>query len=273
MKYADLHIHSNYSDGTMSPEEIIDNAINLGVKSISITDHDSISSQYVTKNIYNDIEVIPGIEISAEFEDIELHILGYFIDINNLELINTVNKLNKERIERINEILFKLKKEDISLNIEDLGVDLNATVGRSHVANAMVKKGYYDSYKAAFTNHLVKGKEAYVKGYKLNYKEAIQVINNAGGIPVLAHPGQIYKSLAVENIIKNLKFFGLKGIEVYHPSHSKEQSNNFYNLARKYKLLITGGSDFHGKEGLKENLIGSYGINEDLLNKLINLIK
>ena len=259
MKYADLHIHSNYSDGSMSPEKIIENAINLGVRSISITDHDCISSQYVTKKIYTDIKVIPGIELSAEFEDIEL--------------INTVNKLNKERIDRISEILFKLKNEEINLNIEDLEVDLNSTVGRSHVAKAMVKKGYYDSYKVAFTNHLVKGKASYVKGYKLNYKEAIQVINNSGGIPVLAHPGQIYKSLEVENIIKNLKFFGLKGIEVYHPSHSKEQTNNFYNLAKKYKLLITGGSDFHGKEGLKENLIGSYGISKDLLNKLINLSK
>lgn len=273
MKYADLHIHSNYSDGSMSPEEIIDNAIKLGVKSISITDHDCISSQYITNNSYPDIEIITGIELSSEFEEMELHILGYFIDINNIELINTVNKLNKERTERINEILFKLKKEGINLNIEDLEVDLNSTVGRSHVAKAMVRRGYYDSYKIAFTNHLVKGKDSYVKGYKLNYKEAIQVINNSGGIAVLAHPGQIYKSLEVENIIKNLKFFGLRGIEVYHPSHSKEQTNNFYNLAKKHKLLITGGSDFHGKEGIKENSIGSYGINEDLLNKLINLSK
>ncbi len=273
MKYADLHIHSNYSDGSMSPEEIINNAIDLGVKCISITDHDSISSQYVIKNKYDDIQIISGIELSAEYEDLEIHILGYFIDVNNIELINTVNKLNKERIERINEILFRLKKEDINLEIEDLEVDLNSTVGRSHVAKAMVRKGYYDNYKAAFTNHLVKGKKAYVKGYKLNYKEAIQVITNSGGIPVLAHPGQIYKSLAVENIIKNLKFFGLKGIEVYHPSHSKEQTNNFYNLAKKYKMLITGGSDYHGKESLKENIIGSYGISEELLNKLINLSK
>ncbi|MDV4149743.1 PHP domain-containing protein [Clostridium sp. AL.422] len=273
MKYADLHIHSNYSDGTLSPEEIIKNAINLGVKSISITDHDSISSQYITQNRYTDIEVIPGIELSTEFEELELHILGYFIDINNIELIKTVDKLNKSRIERIEEILLRLREQDIYLNLEDLEVDLNSTVGRSHVANAMVRKGYFETYKAAFTNHLVKGKKAYVKGYKLGYKEAIQVINNAGGMPVLAHPGQIYKSLEVEKIIKNLKFFGLKGIEVYHPSHSKEQTNNFYNLAKKYKLAITGGSDFHGKEGLKENLIGSYGINEEQLNKLINLSK
>ncbi|MBE6052828.1 MAG: PHP domain-containing protein [Clostridium sartagoforme] len=273
MTYADLHIHSNYSDGTMSPEEIIDRAIELGVKSISITDHDSISSQYVTKNKYRDITVIPGIELSTEFEDLELHILGYFIDTNNEELIKTVERLNKSRVERIEEILSKLREQGIYLTIKDLGVDLNATVGRSHVANAMVRKGYFENYKAAFTNHLVKGKQAYVKGFKLSYKEAIQVINNSGGISVLAHPGQIYKTLEIENIIKNLKFFGLKGVEVYHPSHSKEQTNNFYNLAKKYKLLITGGSDFHGKERIKENSIGSYGINEELLNKLINLSK
>ena len=270
MNYADLHIHSNYSDGNMTPEDIIKIAIESGVKSISITDHDSIASQYIVNQEYKDIKIIPGIELSAEYDDLELHMLGYFININDNNLIEVVEKLNKSRIERIEEILFKLKKYDIKLELEDLDVDFNSTVGRSHVANAMVKKGYFENYKAAFTNYLVKGKPAYVNGYKLNYKEAIKVINNAGGISVLAHPGQIYKASAVESIIKNLKFYGLKGVEVYHPSHSREQTNNFYNLCRKYKLLVTGGSDFHGKEGYKENLIGSFGISENLLNKLIS---
>ncbi len=270
MNYADLHIHSNYSDGSMTPEEIIKNAIDLGIKSISITDHDSIASQYIAEKEYNDINVISGIELSTEYEDFELHILGYFIDIKNNELISIVDRLNKARIERIEEILFNLKKLNINLTLEDLEVDLNSTVGRSHVANAMVRKGYFDNYKTAFINYLVKGKPAYVKGYKLSYKDAIQIINNCGGISVLAHPGQIYKALEVENIIKNLKFYGLKGVEVYHPSHSRNQTNGFYNLSKKHKLLITGGSDFHGKAGYKENNIGSYGINEDLLNKLIN---
>ena len=269
MNYADLHIHSNYSDGTMTPEEIIKSAREMGIKSISITDHDSIASQYVVKN-YDDINVISGIELSTEYEDLELHILGYFIDINDENLIKTVEKLNQSRIERIEEILFKLKKYNINLALEDLEVDLKSTVGRSHVANAMVRKGYFENYKSAFVNYLVKGKPAYVKGYKLNYKEAIQVINKCGGIAVLAHPGQIYKPLEVERIIKNLKFYGLNGVEVYHPSHSRNETNNFYNLTRKYKLLITGGSDYHGTESVKGNYIGSYGINEDLLNKLIN---
>lgn len=270
MNYADLHIHSNYSDGTMTPEEIIKKAIDLGVKNISITDHDSIASQYITEIEYNDINIIPGIELSTEYEDLELHILGYFINIKNNELINVLKKLNNSRIDRIEEILFNLKKHNINLTLEDLKVDLNSTIGRGHVANAMVRKGYFDNYKTAFTSYLVKGKPAYVKGYKLNYKEAIQIINNSGGISVLAHPGQIYKSLEIENMVKNLKIYGLRGLEVYHPSHSRNQTNNFYNLSKKHKLLITGGSDFHCEECYKGNIIGSYGINKDLLNKLIN---
>ena len=114
MNYADLHIHSNYSDGSMTPEEIIKNAIDLGIKSISITDHDSIASQYIAEKEYNDINVISGIELSTEYEDFELHILGYFIDIKNNELISIVDRLNKARIERIEEILFNLKKHNIN---------------------------------------------------------------------------------------------------------------------------------------------------------------
>ena len=273
MKYADLHIHSNYSDGSMTPEDIIKTALEVGVKNISITDHDSIASQYVINNEYCDINIIPGIELSTEYDDLELHILGYFFDINNIDLKITVNELNKSRLDRIERILFNLRKDNINLSLEDLNVDFESTVGRSHVAKAMVRKGYFQNYKSAFTNYLVKGKPAYVKGKKLSYKEAIQVINNSGGISILAHPGQIYKTLEVEKIVRNLKFYGLKGVEVYHPSHSKQQSNSFYNLCRKHKLIITGGSDFHDKEASKDNLIGSYGINEDLFNKLINSIK
>ena len=272
MKYADLHIHSNYSDGTMTPEKIIQLATELGLKNISITDHDSIASQYVAKK-YENINVIPGIELSTEYEDLELHILGYFIDINNDNLIRIVEKLNQSRLERVEEIIFKLKKNNIYLTLEDLSIDFNSTVGRSHVANAMVRKGYFENYKSAFINYLVKGKPAYVKGFKLNYKEAIEVINKSGGIAVLAHPGQIYRSLEVEKIIRNLKCYGLNGVEVYHPSHTKNSTNNFYNISKKYKLLITGGSDFHGNESIKNNYVGIYGINEDLFNKLINFKK
>ena len=176
MKYADLHIHSNYSDGIKSPEEIIDSAIKDNIKYISITDHDSISSQYVTKNNYKEVNIIPGIELSTEFREMELHILGYFMDIDNKELQEVVDELNTQRMKRVEDILFKLKKHDIKLDLEDLAIDIDSTVGRSHVANAMVKKGYFN-YKSAFRSFLVQGKPGYVKGFRLNYWNIFKIIN------------------------------------------------------------------------------------------------
>lgn len=271
MKYADLHIHSCYSDGTLTPEEIIALARENGVKFISITDHDTIASQYIINSNWEDISIIPGIELSTEFQELEIHLLGYNVDIENEKLKEVVNMLKKCRMNRIEEILFELRKYGIYLELEDLDINLNSTVGRSHIANAMVKKGYFDNYKTAFISYLVKGKPAYVKGVKLDYKDAIDVIYTSGGIPVLAHPGQIYRGMDIERVIKTLKCYGLKGVEVYHPSHSKDQTNYFYNLAKKYKLVITGGSDYHGKDSFNNTVIGSFGINELLLNKLINI--
>lgn len=272
MKYADLHIHSNYSDGIKSPEEIISMAIEKGTKYISITDHDSIASQYVLNNTYEGLNIIPGIELSTEYRDMELHILGYFFDIENNELNELVKSLNTERVKRVENILHRLKRHDINLALEDLAVDIDATIGRSHIANAMVEKGYFDNYKSAFRSFLVKGKPGYVKGFRLNYKDCIEAINKANGVAILAHPGQIYRKMEVENILKELKCFGLKGIEIYHPSHSKEDINKFFNLSCKYKLSITGGSDYHGRSiGYEEIGVGGYGLNEKQLHKFIQL--
>ena len=269
MKYADLHIHSSYSDGYLSPEGIIDLAKKQGIKCISITDHDTIASQYITKNKVNGISIIPGIELSTEYKEMELHILGYFIDIENDRLNETVERLRKSRIDRTNEILNKLKKININIDIDDLNMSEIASIGRGNIANAIVEKGYSENYKDAFTNYLMQGKVAYVKGEKLSLRETLNVINESGGIPVLAHPGKIYRRLELENIIKEFKCYGLKGIEVYHPSHSKSQINTFYNLSKKYKLLITGGSDFHGANNCRLSL-ASQGIDQLLLDKIIS---
>lgn len=271
MKYADLHIHSCLSDGTLTPEEILNEAESKGIKCISITDHDTIASQYILKEYKGSVKVISGIELSTEYKGCELHILGYFINIDDKNLKNAVDQLSKNRINRVLQILERLEKYNIFLKLEDLAITDDLTIGRSHVANAMVNKGYFDNYKSAFTTYLVKGKPGYVKGEKLSYKEAIKLITQSGGIAVLAHPGQIYQKREVENIIRELRCYGLKGIEVYHPSHSCEEINSYYNLAVKYKLCITGGSDFHGSHSLHDTRLGSYGINDILLNKLINL--
>lgn len=271
MKYADLHLHSSYSDGTMTPEEIIEVAIEKGVRYISITDHDTISSQYVSKKIYDKINIISGIELSTEYKDMELHILGYFIDVENERLKNVVNELSFKRINRVEEMLSNIREQGVEIYIDDLDINEASTVGRSHIANAMVEKGYFKTYKEAFMTFLVKGKPGFVKGYKLNYKDTISLIEEAGGVAVLAHPGQIYRPMEIENIIKELKCYGLKGIEVYHPSHTKSQINCFYNFAKKYKLCITGGSDYHGRQSLHDTGLGSYGVNEIMLDKLLNI--
>ncbi|ENZ02300.1 hypothetical protein HMPREF1092_01535 [Clostridium thermobutyricum] len=268
MKYADLHIHSSYSDGKLTPEEIIKLSIDKGVKYISITDHDSIDSQYILEKDFKDIEIISGIELSTEINELEIHLLGYFINYKDELLIERVNKLKEERANRARKICYKLQKFDIYIDVEKL-ISENSSVGRAHIANEIVKCGYEDNFKVAFNKYLVKGKEAYEKGRKLTYKEAIQLIKESGGVPVIAHPGKIYRAMDIEKIIRELKCYGLMGVEVYHPSHSKEQTNFLYNISKKYKLIITGGSDFHdlNSDGV---IIGSQGVNEILLNKLLN---
>lgn len=271
MKYADLHMHSSYSDGALTPEELIENAQIKKIKYISITDHDSIESQYVTKNKYDDLTIIPGVEFSAKYEELEIHILGYFVDINNNLLKITLDKVKKNRINRTKKIIQKLNHNDINISFDELLATDKTSIGRGNIACLMVKKGYAKNYKEAFNNYLAKGRLAYVEGEKLEVREVLKVIEESGGISVLAHPGKMCKDTKIEKIIKNFKVYGLKGLEVYHPSHTKEQIITFYNMSKKYKLLITGGSDYHG--GYTNNTLGTYGIDEVLLNKLIKLRK
>lgn len=272
MTYADLHIHSSFSDGYYTPEKLVDLAIEKGVNAISITDHDSITSQYITKVKYDNINIIPGIEFSSRYNGEDIHILGYFIDIDNNYLKDVLCKVNKFRMDRSIEILDKLKKENIFLELDDLLLYEKVSIGRRNIANAMLKKGYVNTYSEAFNIYLARNKKAYVPGEKLETREVIEIIRECGGMPILAHPGKIYRDLELEKMIKEFKCFGIKGIEVYHPSHTREKVNYFYNMCKKYKLLISGGSDFHGEENQK-NIIGDYGINKELYLKMINLKK
>jgi len=269
MEYADLHIHSFYSDGCFSPEEIVNQGKKQGLKYISITDHDTIGAQYITKNIERDINVIPGVEFSTEYKDIELHILAYFIDIDSKKLNDTIYIMREARIERSREIINKLKKFNIYLDINDLKCEEDYSIGRGNIAKEMVRKGYIETFKEAFNNYLIQGKPAYVKGEKQGYKETLNMIIDSGGIAVLAHPGKIYRKIEIEKIIKELKCYGLKGLEVYHPSHTKEEINSYYNLTKKYKMIVTGGSDFHGKKD-GNITIGTQGMNEVLLEKILD---
>ena len=269
MKYADLHIHSSFSDGCLSPEEIVKEAKDKGIEYISITDHDTILSQYIIKQNIHGIKIIPGVEFSSEYKGTEIHILGYYIDIENESLKELVKLLQELRIARSKEIVKKLKENNIFINIDDLLAENNHVIGRGNIACELIKKGYVKTYKEAFNKYLMKGRLAYVDGFKIYYKKILKVIKDSKGISVLAHPGKIYRNIQIESVIKDMKVYGLNGIEVYHSAHTKEQINYLYNLSKKHKLIITGGSDFHSMNS-NSSLLGSQGINKLLMEKLIN---
>lgn len=269
MEFADLHIHSCYSDGYLSPEEIVKYSIDKGIKYISITDHDSIAAQYITTRNIEEITIIPGVEFSSNYNGAEIHILAYFIDIENEELKRFIDLLREKRKKRVEEILNKLDKIHIKIDIEDLIVKENISLGRGNIAKEMVRKGYVKNIKEAFDKYLMKDRCAYVSGYKEDYKKILNIIKDCGGISVIAHLGKCYPKIYLEKVILDLKRYGLNGVEVYHPSHTVEETNSLYNISKKHKLLITGGSDFHGNK-YGECFLGTHGISEKLFSKIIN---
>lgn len=271
MQFADLHIHSTFSDGSLTPSEILEIARRKQIHCIAITDHDTVVSQYELESNFHSIypRVIPGLEISTEYDGYEVHFLAYFIDIYDKVLIEMLDTIRNARIERVKYIIEELRKLDIYISENEIELDKYVSIGRPHVAKVLVKRGISTGIKEAFRQYLAKGKPAYVDRFKVNYKDALKIIREAGGIPVLAHPGEIYKGLTTEKLIKEFKVYGLKGIEVFHPSHSNDEVNKFYNLAKKYGLLITGGSDFHGMEENNGISVGLIGLNEELTNKFL----
>lgn len=272
MQFSDLHIHSRYSDGILSPKEIIKISNEKGLKCISITDHDNVEAQAEAEefSVGTDTTIIPGIELSTEYMEREIHILGYFINCKNISLINELEKIKKVRRDRALEIMKKLNQLNIDISYADINEDITC-IGRPHIAKILVKKGYVSNVKEAFQQFLIKGKPAYVERYKINYKDVLKLICDCGGIAALAHPGEIYRGIALESLIKEFKVYGLRGLEVFHPSHSTAQVNSFYNIAKKYSMTITGGSDCHGMTSENGLLLGTCGLNEELINKFLRI--
>lgn len=246
----DLHTHTTYSDGTYSPAELIELAYKNGIKAIAITDHDTIEGINYAKEKAKElnIELINGIEFSVDYKGIEMHILGYFLDINNKELLNLLKDLKKTRDKRNLELIEKLNSIGLDISFDYIkSLSGGGLITKAHFATAIVEKGYAKTRSDAFSLYLGKDKPAYVKRVLISHKEAIDFIYNSKGISVLAHP-IIYKlsNKDLDIAIKDLKDSGLKGIECYYPSNTLSQTNFLISLAQKYDLKITGGSDFHG---------------------------
>ncbi|MFH1395445.1 MAG: PHP domain-containing protein [Candidatus Omnitrophota bacterium] len=270
-RFIDLHVHTTYSDGVFSPEQVVQKALDMGLKAVAITDHDCIEGVAPCENAAKgrDIEIIPGVEISAVIEETEIHILGYYIDVNNKELVNALCELRQNRANRLKKMLLLLKDQGIEL-AEDkvLGEKPGGVVGRLNLARAIMKENKALNIKTVFDKYIGDGKPCYVKHKKLDYRKAIKLIRNAGGIAVLAHPGTMGKDEYIEDYVKA----GLRGIEALHIKHRSEISAKYFDIAKKYDLIITGGSDCHG--GNKDKaLIGKIKLDYEIAEKLLQETK
>ncbi|MDR0819985.1 MAG: PHP domain-containing protein [Endomicrobium sp.] len=249
--YVDMHIHTNYSDGAFTPKEVVEYASKMKLAAISITDHDCVDGIDEALEIASKtgLEIVPGIELSSEVildsQKSEMHILGYYIDYKSEKLKKTLTVFKKARYERAVKMLEKLKKSDAELKDDSFLKKIeDKVIGRLHFAKALVEEKLVGSVNEAFQRYLSKDKPAYIPKYSMLVHDAIKLILNAGGIPVMAHPYYIHYN--DENMFKSLIKDGLMGIEAWHIKHSENTVKNFLNLAEKFDLIATGGSDCHG---------------------------
>lgn len=269
---ADLHIHTTFSDGSYKPEEIVDMAKKNDFKTIAISDHDTLDGinpalEYASNK---DIEVIPAIEFSTFEGKAEIHILGYFIDHEDDYLRKKVKKIFDSRKIRAQKMVELLNKQNIDITYNEVkNMASDDYIGRPHIAKLMIKKGYINEMKDAFTDQYIgNGGKAYVEKYKLSPVEAIDLILNTGGVPVLAHPVFINHGEPMDKQdIKKLKDTGLLGLEVYHSKHNEKTIEYYKNIAQELDLLITGGSDFHGENSPGVNL-GDIRLSNEHIDKL-----
>lgn len=261
-KYIDLHTHTNASDGSMTPSELVEYAATNGLGAIAITDHDSIDgvSEALEQSKISGIEVIPGLEISVDYEP-EMHILGYFSDENYTNIKGALYSLKESRNERNPKIIQKLREIGFEISMDEVREEATGEIiGRPHIARVLFKKGYIGSVKEAFDKYLSSGKPAFFKKNMLTPGEGIKIIKEAGGIPVLAHPVLLQRDYPkLERIVAELVKKGLGGIEAIYAENSEEDTKNHIRLANKYNLLITGGSDYHGNIRPNVNLGSGYG--------------
>jgi predicted metal-dependent phosphoesterase TrpH len=243
--YADLHLHTHYSDGTYTPAEAVRLGLEQGYRAIAICDHDSIDAvqEAIAEGERVGLEVIPGVELSVHFFGKDVHILGYCFDPASTELREHLALFSNRRRERGEEMVRKLRELGLDVTVEDLLAEVGeGVVGRPHVADALVRKGLVADYDEAFGRYIGFGGPAYVEKFKLSVAEAVDLLAQAGGVAVIAHPGIYVGTASVHAMARD----GVRGVETRHPKHSPSQVRLFTRLARELSLVETGGSDCHG---------------------------
>lgn len=246
----DLHLHSTYSDGTLSPAEIVEHGRKRGLRSLSLTDHDTIAgiSEGAAAAARENIEMVSGVELSVEFGEVTFHLLGYFFDHEDTGLKGKIALLQQARDERNRKILSRLQARGIDISMEEvLKFSPVGQTGRPHIAQVLKEKGVVSNMNQAFRRFLGKGACAYVSRFVYSFDEAAAFLKESGGITVLAHPAQIDPTLhRLPGLVAQLAPRGLDGLEVYYPSQSSSIRKKLKAIAKRYSMVISGGSDYHG---------------------------
>lgn len=264
--YIDLHVHTNASDGIFSPKQVLDAALKANLRALSITDHDTLEGYVEAAKLAkdNDIEIIPGVELSCHYKESDVHVLGYYIDYTNPEFVKKILKFRQERFERGEEMVSRLNELGINLSMETVkDIAGSSPLGRPHVADALLKEEFVQTYDEAFARYLGYHAPAYVPKQILTPEHGIDLIHLTRGVAILAHPG----TLKHDEFIPDLVDMGLDGVEAYHSQHSKNDVLRYKNMANKLGVINTGGSDCHGPRKGKV-LIGSQRVPYKLLEDL-----
>jgi len=263
----DLHTHTYYSDGALSPTELILRAKELGIGILSITDHDSIDAfpQALTAGEDAGIEIIPGVELSATLGTKDVHILGYMFDPTDKTLRDILDMFKRERMARAERIVEKLNRLDLPLRISTvLERAGRGAIGRPHIAAAMLDEGLTENYSEAFESYIGDRGPAYEPKYMISPEDAVEIIANAGGLSILAHPGWYI----TEDELLLLIRAGLDGIETVHPAHDENRSRYYRGIVSTYFLLEGGGSDFHGGNRNDYVNFGAYTVSEEIVSAM-----
>jgi predicted metal-dependent phosphoesterase TrpH len=272
MDRIDLHVHTTASDGRYSPSEIVRIAAERGLSAIAITDHDTvdgIAEALDAARAFPGLTMVPGVEISADSTEGEIHILGYFVDFASEEMKAALEKSRNSRQVRADAMLARLGELGINVS-RDRVIELagSASLGRPHIARAMLEKGHVSSLHEAFEKYIGHGRPAYVRREKMAPEDAVRLVSGAGGLAALAHP---FTAVGYKALIARLKPTGLAAIEAYYNGYNEDDIAMLVSIAKKYDLVPTGGSDYHGLEENAETSLGGVDIPYDTVKQLTEL--
>ena len=272
MAKADLHIHTVASDGHMSPENVVRNAHKHKIDTIAITDHDTIRGYRQALETAEEvgIELLPGVEITSDFNGRECHLLAYCFDPGHKAINSLLADQYLSRLKRGKWIINELSKEGLDLDIDEVKAEANGgNIGRPHIAAVLIDKGYVASFKEAFIRYLSDESLGTIENEYYSHHEVIETVKKAGGAAIIAHPGNLYNEEELEELVES----GVDGIEYIHPSHDYDTQKRIEAFADRHKLLKTGGSDFHGGDKEYQKFFGVVTINTKYVERLKRMTK